>query len=313
MSIISNKDIDSEEKKYLELVSQKSKKRKRESSGIIVKDIFKKTKRESLKKDKRFEILQQQMYKCNMCLNPFGTLSFDVDHIIPLEQGGTNDIDNLQALCESCHIFKTSILDRGVIARLLQAKIQNKKNGDSSRISRKEILEECQMIYFNRNRKKVPFHQNEMLNFCIDTVDLYREMCKKEVKKRVDDIMKIKNISNELDTQINKSIISEDSIKISSKPSDIIVKPTIKQTTSDNKKYISDLVSIIESCINLNSQWTTIQMNNFFITVCINIKNKKVILNLYEELNIFFKEIYDNKLTKLEKDIECIKITFEKF
>ena len=31
----------------------------------------------------------------------------DVDHIVPLEQGGTNDEANLQALCHKCHSRKT--------------------------------------------------------------------------------------------------------------------------------------------------------------------------------------------------------------
>jgi len=31
----------------------------------------------------------------------------ELDHIIPLFKGGTNDIENLQALCADCHKDKT--------------------------------------------------------------------------------------------------------------------------------------------------------------------------------------------------------------
>ncbi len=31
----------------------------------------------------------------------------DVDHIIPIVEGGTNEIINLQMLCRSCHTKKT--------------------------------------------------------------------------------------------------------------------------------------------------------------------------------------------------------------
>ena len=31
----------------------------------------------------------------------------EVDHIVPLAQGGTHDVANLQHLCRSCHIQKT--------------------------------------------------------------------------------------------------------------------------------------------------------------------------------------------------------------
>lgn len=32
----------------------------------------------------------------------------EVDHIIPLADGGTNDPENLQALCKACHSRKTA-------------------------------------------------------------------------------------------------------------------------------------------------------------------------------------------------------------
>jgi len=39
-----------------------------------------------------------------MCLqNDRLTSMQEVHHIIPLSQGGTNDLDNLMSLCKSCH------------------------------------------------------------------------------------------------------------------------------------------------------------------------------------------------------------------
>jgi len=40
---------------------------------------------------------------CRQC----GARADDVDHIIPLGQGGTNARENLQPLCRSCHNVKT--------------------------------------------------------------------------------------------------------------------------------------------------------------------------------------------------------------
>ena len=39
--------------------------------------------------------------------------SEDIDHIVPLERGGTNEPNNLQALCHSCHSRKTAKYDGG--------------------------------------------------------------------------------------------------------------------------------------------------------------------------------------------------------
>ncbi len=35
-------------------------------------------------------------------------LADEVDHIVPLHQGGTNDLHNLQPLCWECHREKTT-------------------------------------------------------------------------------------------------------------------------------------------------------------------------------------------------------------
>ncbi len=42
-----------------------------------------------------------------------GATATDVDHIVPLRQGGTNDWDNLQPLCHSHHSEKTDRHDGG--------------------------------------------------------------------------------------------------------------------------------------------------------------------------------------------------------
>lgn len=45
---------------------------------------------------------------CVMCrLNNIIKLAQEVDHIIPLEAGGTNDLSNLQGLCREHHYKKT--------------------------------------------------------------------------------------------------------------------------------------------------------------------------------------------------------------
>ena len=53
-------------------------------------------------------ILAQQPF-CVMCQRAGRVVAAtDVDHIVPLAEGGTSAADNLQPLCHSCHSAKTA-------------------------------------------------------------------------------------------------------------------------------------------------------------------------------------------------------------
>ena len=53
----------------------------------------------------RLQVLERDSWRCQKC-GKAGRL--EADHRIPLEDGGAlYDLDNLQALCRSCHIAKS--------------------------------------------------------------------------------------------------------------------------------------------------------------------------------------------------------------
>ena len=47
-------------------------------------------------------------YKCPLSGSPFDESGFHIDHIKELRDGGSNEVDNLQALCLMCHTVKTN-------------------------------------------------------------------------------------------------------------------------------------------------------------------------------------------------------------
>tara|TARA_B100000674_G_scaffold489244_1_gene502880 strand:- start:1557 stop:1976 length:420 start_codon:yes stop_codon:yes gene_type:complete len=71
---------------------------------------------DSLKSKKRRRVSQltkkivasNQKWKCKHCDDTLD-FTYEVDHIIPLYQGGTNQVENLQALCRNCHGRKTML------------------------------------------------------------------------------------------------------------------------------------------------------------------------------------------------------------
>ena len=62
----------------------------------------------SVGETKKKYIASQQSWKCAHCGQQLEA-SFQVDHIIRLADGGTNHVDNLEALCCNCHGKKTML------------------------------------------------------------------------------------------------------------------------------------------------------------------------------------------------------------
>lgn len=64
----------------------------------------------------------QKLRKIYLARHPFcikcPRLATEVDHILPLAEGGTHADDNLQALCKSCHSRKTIRDNRGADGRI---------------------------------------------------------------------------------------------------------------------------------------------------------------------------------------------------
>ena len=60
-------------------------------------------------RNERLEILKKSDGKCSHCGKTLDGF-FTVDHVIPLNKGGSNDNDNLVALCESCNKEKADLI-----------------------------------------------------------------------------------------------------------------------------------------------------------------------------------------------------------
>jgi 5-methylcytosine-specific restriction protein A len=75
--------------------------------SVILKILSKKNneKREYLNEASKCELIESFENKCSHC--QLSCEKFEIDHVVPLSDGGTNDIDNLQPLCVECHKKKT--------------------------------------------------------------------------------------------------------------------------------------------------------------------------------------------------------------
>lgn len=72
--------------------------------GLI--DPYNTSTREYIPGVSRFEVLRRAGGRCQLCGVSHTTRQIDVDHIVPVSKGGSNDATNLQALCRTCNSQK---------------------------------------------------------------------------------------------------------------------------------------------------------------------------------------------------------------
>ena len=66
-------------------------------------------KRKKISKQLRAQILRRDNSKCRMCGRSIDEVSLEVDHIIPMSEGGTDELDNLATLCRDCNRGKSNL------------------------------------------------------------------------------------------------------------------------------------------------------------------------------------------------------------
>ena len=68
----------------------------------------KKSNKRCVSETKKKYVASLQNWKCNKCHDQLSAW-YEVDHKLRLEYGGTNELDNLEALCRECHGRKTAM------------------------------------------------------------------------------------------------------------------------------------------------------------------------------------------------------------
>lgn len=84
------------------------------------------TGRQPIPRKLRHEVFKRDGYRCRECGATNKETRLHVDHIKPVAKGGTNDLSNLQTLCEECNRAKyTDEWIGGVNKRVLNKNLQS--------------------------------------------------------------------------------------------------------------------------------------------------------------------------------------------
>ena len=76
------------------------------TSGSVPMNIGVTPTKRSVSETKKKYVASNQHWKCNKCSSMLDA-TFEIDHIVDLQYGGSNEVSNLVALCRNCHGNKT--------------------------------------------------------------------------------------------------------------------------------------------------------------------------------------------------------------
>jgi len=60
--------------------------------------------------DEKLVMLEKSGFRCSCCGTPIGLSDMTVEHVIPISKGGTNDMGNMVALCNTCNRLKDDLV-----------------------------------------------------------------------------------------------------------------------------------------------------------------------------------------------------------
>lgn len=102
--ILPDKDVDYPIDKWYDKISKKWRLKLRGELNTK----SNKRKRNPIDSKLRHECFKRDNYRCLECGNTNKESQLHADHIIPVSQGGVDELDNLQTLCEVCNLAKSN-------------------------------------------------------------------------------------------------------------------------------------------------------------------------------------------------------------
>ena len=115
-------------------------------------------KRRPFTKEERLQVYNKYGGKCAYCGQEIEYEDMQVDHLYPLNLGGTNDMDNLMPSCRPCNHYKhTLTLEKFRQALSEEIKVLNKSSVAYRNAKRFNLIQETNMpvtFYFEKCKKE---------------------------------------------------------------------------------------------------------------------------------------------------------------
>ena len=154
--------------------------------------------RQPIPRKLRHEVFKRDGYRCRECGASKDETSLEIDHIVPVARGGTNDIDNLQTLCRECNRMKhtdewvggeTDLQVAENELKNLKEQLQKAKEGLKYALTEDEKID-YQVKIMRLNEKISPVEEKISTLKQDETDRIEREIEKEKEKKRKERLFK---------------------------------------------------------------------------------------------------------------------------
>lgn len=147
----------------------------------------------------KYRVLKRAKFRCELCGISAEEKALEIDHIIPRNQGGTDDPSNFQALCYSCNAMKR---DRDDTDFRAVRRSYDVRDPDClfCKISEERVLDENELAYTIRDGFPVtPLHSLIIPKRHVAT---YFDLGQAEINACTDLILSVKESIEELDSTV---------------------------------------------------------------------------------------------------------------
>lgn len=270
--------------------------------------------------DIRDKVFKRDGYRCVRCGASNKEKRLEVDHIIPISRGGTNDIGNLQTLCWECNKDKGPIVpDLG-----LKYDIEIKKN---------ELKTLTRLLKENKNKLNTATNENDRIEYAFNIKQLEKDIS--SVSKELNEFkikfeeeqerIKIENEENERKEFLFKKLsvklspieilILKEHFDLSNLTNEAMLKTISNEYTEDMifqaiENYKTDLHQTLDNSITFNmlpliSSELSLSTNSkeTIITYLINNYTKTQINDLIDKVKSELFNQYAASFNNLEKSI----------
>jgi hypothetical protein len=138
----------------------------------------------------RFHVFKRDNFRCQYCGRSSDEVTLEIDHLVPVSKGGTNDFDNLITACRECNKQKSNhdIVENCYADKPVTKEVFNKNNNTelSNRKIRVDLtIDPCLKTAFY---KAVPIHGKTLSS-------LLEEEIRKLLENQDPEVLLIKHIA----------------------------------------------------------------------------------------------------------------------